>query len=115
MTEGAFVSVTFPSKQPSKVDTRNVIETEEPFIAEPGDEVLWEFRVYVPHKEKSATRGEDEIHITETIIGVKEPLYPGQLKILKGWIGKDNTIISDEKEVTTSVTLDWIPGLVIEN
>ena len=114
-TEGAFVSVTFPSKQPSKVDTRNVIETEEPFIAEPGDEVLWEFRVYVPHKEKSATRGEDEIHITETIIGVKEPLYPGQLKILKGWIGKDNTIISDEKEVTTSVTLDWEPGLVIEN
>lgn len=114
-TEGAFVSVTFPSKQPSNVATRNVIETEEPFIAEPGDEVLWEFRVYVPYQEKSATRGDDEIHITETIIGVKEPLYPGQLKILKGWIGANGTIVSDEKEVTTSVTLDWKEGLVIEN
>ena len=114
-TEGAFVSVTFPSKQPSKADTRNVIETEEPFIAEPGDEVLWEFRVYIPHLEKSSTRGDDEIHITETIIGVKEPLYPGQLKILRGWIGKNNEIISDSREVSTSVTLDWQDGLVIRN
>lgn len=114
-TEGAFVSVTFPSKQPSNAATRNVIETEEPFIAEPGDEVLWEFRVYIPHLEESSTRGDDEIHITETIIGVKEPLYPGQLKILRGWIGKNNEIISDSREVSTSVTLDWQDGLVIRN
>jgi hypothetical protein len=114
-TEGAFVSVTFPSKQPSNVATRNVIETEEPFIAEAGDEVLWEFRVYIPHLEESSTRGDDEIHITETIIGVKEPLYPGQLKILRGWIGKNGEYISENPEVSTSVTLDWQDGLIIRN
>lgn len=27
-----------------------IIETEEPFFAEPSDEALWEFKVYTPSK-----------------------------------------------------------------
>ena len=41
-----FCSVTFPSREPSA--TRTVIETEEPFIAQPDENALWELRVYVP-------------------------------------------------------------------
>jgi len=46
-----FVSVNFPSREPSTsrtatvMQTRTVIETTEPFIAQPGDEVLWEFQI----------------------------------------------------------------------
>ena len=74
----------------------------------------WEFRVYIPQPGSSKTRSGDEIHITETIIGVKEPLYPGQLRILKGKIGDNGDVVIKEPEVTTSVTLDWKPGLIFK-
>ena len=111
-TKGAFLSVTFPSKESSPSGTRNVIETEEPFIAEPGKETLWEFRVYVPHT-NSKTRSDDSF--TETILRVNEPLRAGQLKLINCWIGPDNEILTQEPDVTTSVTFDWKEGLVIEN
>ena len=108
--ERAFCSVTFPSPEPSQGDTRTIIETEEPFIAEPSDEVLWEFRVYVPIK--GNTRGED--FITETILPLKVPLRAGELKIIKCKIGENGEIIPDNSEISTSVTLNWQPGLVID-
>ena len=104
--EVAFCSVNFPSRVPSK--TRTVIETTEPFIAQPGDEVLWEFRVYVPSP-NGARQG-----TTETRLLIKEMLSAGQLKIVKARIGKNGVVIPDSPEVGTSVTLDWKPGLDIE-
>ena len=105
----AFCSVNFPSREPS--ETRTVIETTEPFIAQPGDEVLWEFRVYVPSP--NGTRQNPTI--TETKLHIKKQLKAGQLTIVKGHVGPDGVIIPDTPEVGTSVTLDWKEGLVIEN
>lgn len=105
----AFCSVNFPSRAPSK--TRTVIETTEPFIAQPGDEVLWEFRVYVPSP--NGTRQTPTI--TETKLQIKEDLKAGQLTIVKGHVGPNGVIIPDSPEVGTSVTLDWKEGLIIGN
>ena len=96
----AYSSVTFPSREPASA-TRTIIETTEPFIAQPGEEALWEFRVYVPQPNGT---------ITETILGIKEPLRPGQLKIIKVRMGDDGEIESEAPEVGVSVTLDWKPG-----
>ena len=106
-TDLGFCSVTFPSPEPA--ETRSVIETEEPFIAEPADEVLWEFRVYVPVKDK--TRAVPSI--TETVLPIKVPLRAGELKIIRGRIGDNGEIVPDDQEIGTSVTLDWQPGLEI--
>lgn len=102
--EVAFCSVNFPSKAPSK--TRTVIETTEPFIAQPEDEALWEFRVYVP----SPNSTHQETTYTETRLLINEMLNPGQLKIVKARVGKNGTIETDAPEVGVSVTLDWQQG-----
>ena len=102
--EVAFCSVNFPSRAPSK--TRTVIETTEPFIAEPGEEVLWEFRVYVP----SPNSTHQETTYTETRLLINEMLNPGQLKIVKARVGENGTIETDAPEVGVSVTLDWQQG-----
>ena len=102
-----FVSVNFPSREPSTQkpvearQTRTVIETTEPFIAQPGDEVLWEFRIYLPQPDGT---------ITETILGIKEPLRAGQLKIVRVRVGDNGDIETEAPEVGVSVTLDWKPG-----
>lgn len=107
LAERAFCSVTFPSREPST--TRTIIETTEPFIAQPGEESLWEFRVYVT----VPATAEKEESITETILRIREPLRAGQLKIIKAWIGEQGEVVSDAPELTTSVTLDWKDGLHI--
>lgn len=102
-----FVSVNFPSREPSTPQptkarqTRTVIETTEPFIAQPGDETLWEFRIYLPQPDGT---------ITETILGIREPLRAGQLKIVRVRVGDNGAIESEAPEVGVSVTLDWKPG-----
>lgn len=102
-----FVSVNFPSREPSTPKlaearpTRTVIETTEPFISQPGDEVLWEFRIYLPQPDGT---------ITETILGIKEPLRAGQLKIVRVRVGDNGAIEANAPEVGVSVTLDWKPG-----
>ena len=102
--------MTFPSREPSKPGTRNVIETEEPFLAEDGNETLWQFRVYVPVPSQDATRADNTI--TENILQIKEPLRAGELKILKVFMGENGVIESTSSEVGVSVTLDWKPGSV---
>ena len=99
----AFCSVTFPSKPGA--DTRTVIETEEPFISQEGDETLWEFRVYVPEQDVASTRGHRPI--TETILRLKKRLKAGQLFILKGWLDRKGIFYTKDKTVGVSVTLDW--------
>ncbi|MBP5713674.1 MAG: hypothetical protein J6X07_03125 [Prevotella sp.] len=102
--EVGFCSVTFPSPEPKEQKsgrTRTVIETEEPFIAEPGEESLWEFRVYVPQPDGT---------VTETVLRIREPLRAGQLKIIKVRLRADGSVDPETPEVGASVTLDWKPG-----
>lgn len=99
-----YCSVNFPSRR-AVGNTRTVIETLEPFIAKPGEDARWEFRVYVPQPDGT---------ITETILRIKEPLSAGQLKIIKCWIGEHGAVVTKNSEVSTSVTLDWKEGLHIE-
>jgi len=96
--EIGYCSVSFPSREPQS--TRAIIETEEPFVCQPG-EPLWEFQVYVPQSEGS---------ITKTVLSVKTPLRAGQFKIIKCWIGDDGEIITGDSTVGVSVTLNWNDG-----
>lgn len=104
-----FVSVNFPSREPSTPQpsaarqTRTIIETTEPFIAQPGDEVLWEFHIFLPQPDGT---------ITKTVLGIREPLRAGQLKIVRVRIGDDGIPRPESPEVGVSVTLDWKPGNV---
>lgn len=104
-----FVSVNFPSREPSASlpsearQTRTVIETTEPFIAQPGDEVLWEFHIFLPQPDGT---------ITKTVLGIREPLRAGQLKIVRVRVGDSGAIETDAPEVGVSVTLDWKPGSI---
>ena len=101
-----FCSVNFPSREPKP--TRSVIVTEEPFIAQPSDESLWEFRVYLPKPGSNQSRSGGSI--TETVLRVREPLRAGELKIIKGYVNDDGSVMTDSPEVGVSVTLDWTPG-----
>jgi hypothetical protein len=102
-----FVTVNFPSREPSTPQisqarqTRTIIETTEPFIAQPGDEVLWEFQIFLPQPDGT---------ITKTVLGIREPLRAGQLKIVRVRVGDNGAIESEAPEVGVSVTLDWKPG-----
>jgi hypothetical protein len=104
-----FVSVNFPSPEPSTAQsapamggtTRTVIETTDPFIAQPGEEVLWEFHVFVPQPDGTTTR---------TVLGIKEPLRAGQFRIIKANIGENGEIKPEAPTVGVSVTLDWKSG-----
>ena len=104
-----FVSVNFPSPEPSAPQpaptqggsTRSVIETTDPFIAQPGDEVLWEFHIFLRQDDGTTTR---------TVLGIKEPLRAGQFKIVKVRIGENGQVEPESPTVGVSVTLDWKPG-----
>ena len=100
-----FCSVTFPSREAgasaSRPQTRTVIETTEPFISEPGTQALWQFRVYVRRADGT---------ITETILGMRQPLRAGQLKIVKCGLRNDGAVATDDQTVGVSVTLDWKEG-----
>ena len=100
-----FCSVNFPSREPSSSaapkTTRTVIETTEPFIAQPGQEALWEFHVFVPQPDGS---------VTKSVLGIMEPLRAGQLKIVRCKLGDDGGIVTSDQSVAVSVTLNWNNG-----
>ena len=97
-----FCSVNFPSKNAET--TRTIIETEEPFLSEPSETSLWEFRVYVPRKGSSGST------ITESVLRLKKPLRAGALKIIKVKLLPDGSVEPYSPEVGVSVSLDWKPG-----
>ena len=102
-----FCSVNFPSREASATapapatPTRTVIETTEPFIAQPGEEALWEFHVFVPQPDGS---------ITKTVLGIKEPLRAGQLKIVRCKLGENGAVETSDQTVAISITLNWNSG-----
>lgn len=98
--EVCYVSVSFPSREPKT--TRTVIETTEPFIAQEGDETLWQFRAYI-------TKGDGTV--TETMLSLRQPLRAGQLKIIRGYVTSEGSVETDDHTVGVSVTLDWKEGM----
>jgi hypothetical protein len=95
----AFTSVTFPSRNPS--GTRTIIDTDEPFITPTVEDALWQFRIYYTEADGS---------ITETLMGIHQPLLPGQLKVLKAYVGDDGQLHCDDQTVGISVVLHWNQG-----
>ncbi|MBQ6966218.1 MAG: hypothetical protein IJP82_11135 [Bacteroidaceae bacterium] len=103
----AFCSVNFPSRvhynnnNEAKEDTRSIIQTEEPSIVPIGEEPFWSFEVYI--------RAADGT-ITQTCLGIKEPLQGGQLKVFKCWVDEQGAARTDDQEVAVSVKLNWKEG-----
>lgn len=102
--EICFCTVNFPSRDFSPERSRTIVETEEPFVSADAAEALWQMRVYVTLADGK---------VTETVLGIHQPLRAGQLKIVKGWVAVDGSIRTADSEVSTSVTLDWKEGLVV--
>lgn len=90
-----FCAVTFPSKD---VGTKVVIDTEDPFVSPEAAEALWNCTVYVSTKDGS---------VTKTDLGVKQPLRPGQFKLIRAKVEPDGSVMPTEQYVGVSVTLDW--------
>ena len=99
-----FCSVNFPSQDGEQ--TRIVIEDAEAFDEEAGSVSTWNMEVYVELENGS---------VTKTVLNFGEPLKAGQFKITKCWIGDNGVIYTEDSEVSTSVTLDWKQGLVIDS
>lgn len=98
--ESVYATVQFPSRE-SVPKSKVVIETIDPFISDEASEVLWEWIVYV-----TLTDGT----VTESRLGISNPLRAGQFKIIHIRIGPDGEIITDDMSVGVSVTLDWCQG-----
>ena len=95
----AYCAVTFPSREP--VTTRTVIQTVDPFIAQPGEQSVWDFVVLATGADGTVTR---------TVLGIKEPLRAGELKIVKVKLMDNGSLSPESSEVSVSVALDWKEG-----
>jgi len=91
-----FAAVTFPSQDVKGTKVR--IDTDDEDVTVEAEEALWNFRVYTLLSDGS---------VTETIMGVKVPLRPGRLKVVKGIILDDGSCVSCVPYVGASVTLQW--------
>ena len=98
-----YCTVNFPSRVPYNIieDTRSIIETTEPFIAQPGEETLWQFIVYVTLKNGKTT---------QTVLSIRKSVGAGQLMIVKGYVTEDGAVHAQDQTVGVSVTLDWNEG-----
>ena len=85
-----FCSVNFPSRDAVSDATR----------AE-GNPSLWQFKVYLTKPDGT---------VTETVMGISEPLKAGDLKIIKGELDDDGAVKTHDSSVGISVTLDWNSG-----
>lgn len=92
-----FCTVNFPSPEPS-VSTRNIINTEDPFVSVDASDALWQFQVF-------ATLSDGKV--TKSTLGVKKPLRAGQLKIIHADVYANGSLEPDEPEVAVSIELDW--------
>ena len=98
-----FCTINFPSREPDAVMTRDIIETEEPFVSVDAQKALWQFDVY-------ATLADGTV--TKSMLGVWKPLRAAQFKILHAHMYSNGGLEPDEPEVGVSVTLDWKEGNV---
>lgn len=95
--QSLYATVQFPSRKPAP-ESKVVIETTDPFISDGAPDALWEWIVYVTLPDGS---------VTETRLGLCQPLLAGQLKIIRARITEDGTLSTDDTSVGVSVTLNW--------
>lgn len=94
-----FCAVTLPSMDSDA--TKSIINTDDPYIAQPAEESLWQYSVYTTCEDGS---------VTETILGVKLPLRASQFKMIRAKIQPDGSVAPREPFVGASVTLNWNDG-----
>ena len=98
-----FASVHFPSRNPE--DTKSVIDSGDIFVTTEAESALWQIKAYVTNEDGS---------VTESILGVNEPLHAGELKILKGKVIGNGAVQPSDPTVGVSITLDWSSGMNID-
>lgn len=92
-----FCAVTFPSREVD-AETKVIIDTDDPYVSPEAEETLWKCTVYATTEEGSTT---------ESVLGVKLPLRPGQFKLIRAKVYDDGSVRSQDPYVGASVTLDW--------
>ena len=97
-----FASVHFPSR--SIEDTKSVIDADDSFVTIQAESALWQLKAYVTMEDGT---------VTESILGVSEPLHAGELKILKGKVVGNGAVLPEDPTVAVSITLDWSNGMEI--
>jgi hypothetical protein len=65
------------------------------------DTSLWQFKVYVTKTDGT---------VTETVLGIPEPLKAGDLKVIKGELNDDGAVTPANSMVGVSITLNWNDG-----
>ena len=107
-----FYSVTFPSHDTAKEAqaaaprrSSGVGIDDDGTTGADDSERIWRKFVYVTLPDGSVTR---------TVVNVRQPLNAGQIFIIYAYLKPDGSIYSPNVEVSTSVTLDWKEGLVID-
>ena len=102
-TPDCFAAVTFPSHpEPS---TKVVIDGNDPFVTSGTDYSLWQYRVYAMLADRT---------VTETVLGVRKALQPGQFKIVKVKVKPDGSAQPEDTSVGVSITLNWEAGMKID-
>lgn len=94
-----FCAVTLPSMDLD--GTKSIINTDDPYVAQPAEESLWQYMVYITCEDGSTT---------ETILGVKMPLRASQFKLIRAKVQPDGGVAPRESFVGASVTLKWNDG-----
>ena len=99
-----FCAVTFPSRD---VETKMIIDSDDPYVSPEAEEALWNCTVYATTKEGTTTK---------TVMGVNLPLRPGQFKLIRAHVEPDGSVAPREQFVGASVTLNWNeqPGIDID-
>lgn len=88
-SEVCFATVNFPSRVPE-------------VKSEDSGETYWEYHVYCTLPGGS---------ITETILSIKHPLLPSNLKILKAKVYGNGALEPGDITVGVDVSIDWRPGM----
>ena len=100
-TELCYACINFPSRMPEP-QTKLVIQTPDPDVEESLDQAMWYFHVNATTQDGKVTRNE---------LGVRRPITPGQLRIIKVRVYDNGTVETDDHTVAVNVTLDWVPGM----
>lgn len=100
-SEICFVTVNFPSRDPENEETKVVIETTDPFVAEEQDHALWSYKVF-------ATLLDGTINLST--VRIRVPLRAGQLKIIRVRMTDEGIVSTDDPTVGVTVSLNWENG-----
>ena len=99
-----FYAVTFPSHDTLE-EAQARTRADGSLTEDPAEEYIWRKFVYVTLPDGSVTR---------TVINVKQSLNAGQVFIIYAYMTPNGEVYSSNMEVSTSVTLNWKPGLEFE-